>query len=70
MISITVNGSTEQAPSEATLADVLKARDISRDSARGVAVAVNDRIVRKTMWTSTPLESGVRIEIVTARQGG
>ncbi len=39
MISITVNGSAEQASAEATLGDVLRARAISEESARGVAVA-------------------------------
>jgi sulfur carrier protein len=70
MISITVNGSAEQASAKATLGDVLKARAISEDSARGVAVAVDDRIVRRTEWNTTPLVAGIRIEIVTARQGG
>jgi sulfur carrier protein len=70
MISVTINGLSRQAPAGATLGDVLRERSISEGSARGVAVAINDRIVRRTDWDSTPLCAGIRIEIVTARQGG
>ena len=70
MISITVNGSDVHASPGATLSDVLQTRDIDESTSRGVAVALNDKIVRRSEWKRTRLESGVRIEIVTARQGG
>jgi sulfur carrier protein len=36
----------------------------------GIAVAVNDRIVRKSAWSEHKLIDGDRIEIVKAVQGG
>jgi sulfur carrier protein len=69
-IQVTVNGKAEGVPPGSSLLDVLLTRGISGDAARGVAVAVNDRIVRKVDWEKTPVEAGAHIEIVTARQGG
>ncbi|WP_148611485.1 sulfur carrier protein ThiS [Nocardioides rubriscoriae] len=37
---------------------------------RGVAVAVNDRVVRAAEWPVTRLHEGDRVEVVTAHQGG
>jgi len=37
---------------------------------RGVAVAVDDHVVPKSAWASTHLESGQRVEIIRATQGG
>lgn len=37
---------------------------------RGVAVAVDDHVVPKSVWTSTELKSGQRVEIIRATQGG
>lgn len=70
MIHITVNGTKEIHEHVVSLGDVLKTRDITAESSQGVAVALNDRIVRRTEWTSTPIETGATVEIVTARQGG
>jgi sulfur carrier protein len=36
----------------------------------GVAVAVNDRVVSRGGWDSTPLADGDRVEVLTAVQGG
>ena len=38
--------------------------------ARGVAVAVNDEVVRRTVWHERELREGDRVEIVRAVQGG
>ncbi len=70
MIQITVNGTGEQYTSGVTLLDILQSRAISVESAKGVAVAVNDRIVRRGDWNSVQINDGSNIEIVTARQGG
>lgn len=37
---------------------------------RGVAVAVDGEVVRRTDWDDTLLEDGARVEIVAAVQGG
>ena len=70
MIEITVNGTQESVTEDASLADVLASRSISIDSARGIAVAVNDKIVRRSKWDDTKVGPGTQIEIVTALQGG
>lgn len=36
----------------------------------GVAVAVNDKVVRKVNWTSTHLAEGDHITVITAVCGG
>ena len=36
----------------------------------GIAVAVNDRVVRRSLWTEHKLLEGDRVEIVRAVQGG
>ncbi len=37
---------------------------------RGIAVAINGEVVRRSQWTSTVIASGDRVEIVTAVAGG
>ncbi len=37
---------------------------------RGVAVAINGEVVRRSEWTETRIEDGNAIEIVTAVAGG
>ena len=37
---------------------------------RGVAVAVDDHVIPKSVWGSTRLKSGQRVEIIRATQGG
>jgi sulfur carrier protein len=39
-------------------------------SDRGVAVAIGREVVPRSMWQSTPLADGDRVEIVTAAAGG
>lgn len=36
----------------------------------GIAVALNDAVVRRGEWTGTELEEGDRVEVITAMQGG
>jgi sulfur carrier protein len=36
----------------------------------GVAVAVNDQVLSRHEWESTPLADGDRVEVLTAVQGG
>ncbi|GHD36149.1 thiamine biosynthesis protein ThiS [Nocardiopsis kunsanensis] len=36
----------------------------------GIAVAVNDEVVRRTAWASTRLGAGDRVDVLTAVQGG
>ena len=68
-IHLTLNGEARAVPAGLTVRDLLA--HLGRDpEAPGVAVAVGDRIVRRTDWAATPLRDGDRIEVVTAAQGG
>jgi len=51
------------------LIEILKSIDISLDST-GVAVAVDDKLVRKGEWRQYKLNGGERVEVITAAQGG
>ncbi|TDM00168.1 MAG: thiamine biosynthesis protein ThiS [Flavobacteriaceae bacterium] len=36
----------------------------------GVAIAVNQQVIPKELWTSTPIEQGYSILVIVATQGG
>ena len=66
--NLTVNGVAEPL-SAPTVAAMLAERDIVPDG-RGVAVALNGAVVRRSDWATTALAAGDTIEIVRAMQGG
>lgn len=68
--TISVNGEALQVEETTSLPAILKEFGIDPASARGVAVAINDEVVRRTDWAGRVLQEGDRVEIVTARQGG
>ena len=67
---LTINGAPASMPASARLVDLLASKGVDAKEARGVAVAINGRIVRKTDWAEQHLSPGDDVEIVTARQGG
>ncbi|MFQ5572010.1 MAG: sulfur carrier protein ThiS [Rhodothermales bacterium] len=67
---VAVNGERRTLPGGSTLAELLRAVDIDPVHAQGIAVAVNDTIVRRQAWPEVTLQEGDRIEIVNASQGG
>ena len=69
-MTYTVNGKPRTADGARPLEDVLRQEGVDPERARGVAVAVNDRVVRKSAWSEAIVEERDRVEIVTARQGG
>jgi sulfur carrier protein len=69
VIPIVVNGRVHEMPDGATVADVVTA--VGHDAAaRGIAVARNGEVVRRSEWTTTNVEAADRIEVLTAVQGG
>jgi len=67
--SIVVNGEPREAPVDVTIDALLS--HLGRDSEMpGVAVAVNDMVVRRADWTMTVVKEGDRVEVITASQGG
>jgi sulfur carrier protein len=48
----------------------LEAAESGIESPRGVAIALNGRVLRRRDWEGTPIADGDRVEIVRAMQGG
>ena len=68
--TVLVNGEVHPLPHEGiTLAQFLETMDVDAPTS-GVAVAVNDEVVRRQAWGERALHEGDRVEIVTAKQGG
>lgn len=68
-MEITINGKQKEVPAKAGVRDLLKEEGVDPD-VPGIAIAVNDEVVRKDRWPETVIRAGDRIEIVTAKQGG
>ena len=66
MTTIRINGEPEPLAAR-TVAELVAARS---DTGRGLAVALNGRLVRRADWAATPLQPGDAVEIVRAMQGG
>ncbi|SHK55395.1 sulfur carrier protein ThiS [Rhodothermus profundi] len=69
-LAIVLNGEPYEVPVGTTVAELLRQLDIDPEAARGIAVAVNEEVVRRTQWAEVRLQPGDRVEVVTARQGG
>ncbi len=68
-ITLHVNGEARAVPGGLTVEGLL--RHLGREPAMpGVAVAVGDRVVRRSEWPAFGLADGDRIEVITAAQGG
>ena len=68
-VQVTVNGEARELEAGATVADVMASLPGAPDG-RGVAVALDGEVVRRTAWDSTELGSGAKLEVVVAVQGG
>jgi sulfur carrier protein len=66
--NIRINGIDETLEAR-TLLDVLAAKGFDA-AARGIAVALNARVVPRTAWPHTLVNAQDDIEIIHARQGG
>jgi sulfur carrier protein len=66
---IFVNEKAVEIGDGADLIGVLEKVDVRPDR-RGIAVAVNDRVVRRSDWRDHRVEAGDRIEVIQATQGG
>lgn len=66
MIKVTINSTPAELPDNSTVADVAAAQGI----AGGAAIAVNDRLVCRADWASTPVPADANIVIIKAAYGG
>lgn len=69
-LEIVLNGELYEVPFGTTVAELLRQLEIDPEAARGIAVAVNEEVVRRSQWAVLPLQAGDRVEVVTAHQGG
>lgn len=65
---IRVNGEARELTA-ASVAELLAAEGVD-PARRGVAVALNGRVVRRRDWAATPLAKGDEVEIVKPFVGG
>lgn len=66
-MNITVNGEVREFP-PGTALDAVVASLTAAPS--GVAAALDETVVPRAAWPSTPLSEGDRVEVLTAVQGG
>ncbi|MFH8486216.1 sulfur carrier protein ThiS [Streptomyces longisporoflavus] len=65
--AVSVNGEARDVAAGTTL-EALVATLTAAPS--GVAAALNETVVPRTRWSTTPLAEGDRVEVLTAVQGG
>lgn len=68
-MQVTVNGQERALPDGATVAALVSQLG-GPESGRGVAVAVEGIVVPHSEWDAAELSPGVRVEVLTAVQGG
>lgn len=68
-VHVTINGEARELEAGATVADVVASLPGAPEG-RGVAVALDGDVIRRAAWDSTKLQSGTRLEVVVAVQGG
>lgn len=66
---VELNGEDVELAAGATVGDALAAAGV-REPARGVAVAVDGEVVRRSEWGTRALADGESVEVVQAVQGG
>lgn len=66
-MNISVNGEPRQVAPGTALDAVVRTLTAAPS---GVAAAVNETVVPRGQWSSTPLRQGDRVEVLTAVQGG
>jgi len=66
---VRINGVARTVVERATVADAVSAAG-SDPAERGIAAALDGRVVARAEWTATPLHEGAEIEVVRATAGG
>lgn len=66
-MQVLYNGETVELGSATKVSDFLAFQSIATN---GVAVAINNKVIPKTNWSSTELKDQDKILVITAAQGG
>jgi sulfur carrier protein len=69
-IPVTVNGEARTVPNGYPLVDVLRDLEIDPEDATGVAVAINESVIRSQDWDDVTLAEEDTVEVIQAQQGG
>lgn len=69
-IPVTVNGEERTVPDGYPLLDVLRDLDIDPENTSGVAVAINESVIRQQDWADVMLSEEDTVEVIQAQQGG
>lgn len=64
---VEINNEPIEFDSDISVKDMLARRD---EGTSGIAVAVNDKIVRRTEWANVTLKNGDKVIIIKAAYGG
>ena len=69
MLTLHVNGAPLEVPAGTSIA-ALVAQILEEPDPKGVAVAVDRRVVPRSEWATTPVRAGAAVEVVSAAAGG
>lgn len=69
-IPVTVNGEERTVPDDYPLTDLIRDLEIDPEEATGVAVALNESVIRRQDWDDVTLSEEDTIEVIQAQQGG
>ena len=69
-IPVTVNGEARTVPNGYPLLEVLRDLEIDPEDATGVAVAINESVIRSQDWDDVTLAEEDTVEVIQAQQGG
>ncbi|AFL98436.1 sulfur carrier protein ThiS [Ornithobacterium rhinotracheale] len=67
MITVKINSEIEQIPKETTLSKLVVLKNIAT---RGIAIAVNQKVISRSKWEMFQLQENDTILIIKATQGG
>jgi len=67
-MEVIINNQPREIPEETTVYALLKRMEM--DHAKGMAVAVNKKVVPKNQWEATRLNSRDEVLLIRASQGG
>ncbi|HTU71224.1 MAG TPA: sulfur carrier protein ThiS [Candidatus Baltobacteraceae bacterium] len=63
----TINGELRELPDGTTIANLLESLGIARS---GIAIAKNDKVIRRSHYEDIPIADGDNVEIIKAVAGG
>lgn len=69
-IPVTVNGDLRTVPDDYPLTEILRDLEIDPADATGVAVAINESVIRRQDWEDITLSEEDTVEVIQAQQGG